>query len=306
MDFQSKNKNLDFYKKLIDNSLTDLISKEPNELLKNIFNHSLSGGKRIRPIISILVFLKFKKHRISNLNPNFFLIPELIHNVSLIIDDLPCMDDDNYRRNKETTHYKYGIIPSYISIVKLINNLFFELESFVNIQKKIKLKNDKGKIEYRKLNSFFIDEISDLLTNLIEGQYYDLQFMNLDLDIEILFKINSRKTSPLFSLSFILGYILNIIYFEDYIIEFEILEELKKIGELFGLIFQMNDDIVDRDQDKKEGKYLNLSLHMGEEESIKFFNDKCHEFISRLKKIGLNDANFLEIITLLKKRINYK
>ena len=60
-------------------------------------------------------------------------------------------------------------------------------------------------------------------------------------------------------------------YNKDFILEYSILEDLKKIGELFGFIFQLNDDILDREQDAKEGKYLNISVHLGYDESIKVF-----------------------------------
>ena len=77
----------------------------------------------------------------------FSLIPEILHNISLIIDDLPCMDNDKFRRDKETTHYKYGIVPSYIGICKLINNILKEFKYLVNFDKKILFKNLKGEIK---------------------------------------------------------------------------------------------------------------------------------------------------------------
>ena len=69
--------------------------------------------------------------------------------------------------------------------------------------------------------------------------------MNIKLDLELLYRINSKKTSPLFSLSFVLGYLMVIHYNKDFILEYSILDELRKLGELFGLIFQLNDDILD-------------------------------------------------------------
>jgi geranylgeranyl diphosphate synthase type II len=213
------------------------------------------------------------------------------------------MDNDNFRRNKETTHYKYGIIPSYISIIKMLNNIFLEFKDYIDFEKRFNFRNSKGKLEVCKFRKIYTKEITENINNLIEGQYYDLQFLNVKLDIEILYRINSKKTSPLFILSFVLGYIMVIQYNKDFILEHSILSELRRLGELFGLIFQLNDDILDRNEDSKEGKFLNLSLHMGYEESIKFFNDKCDEFENRLDKIGLLNENFAEIIILLKKRI---
>ena len=304
MNFEGQ-KNLNKYKKLIDDSIDDLITKEKNPKLREIFEHSLKGGKRIRPIISLLVFEQFIGNKSYDKIVNYMVLcPEIIHNISLIIDDLPSMDNDQFRREKETTHFKFGIIPSYISIVKLINNILFEFKDLVEFDKKFIFKNERGKKETRCFRDFYISEISDYMVNLIEGQYYDLQFLNVKMDIEVLYRINSKKTSPLFSLSFVLGYLMIIHFKKDFIIDFNILQELKNLGEIFGLIFQLNDDILDKDEDEKEGKFLNLALHLGLEESIKVFNEKCDEFILKLRKLGLLSENFKEIIILLKNRIS--
>ena len=303
MDFKSK-KNFNYYRILVDDNIQTFISKENNPKIKEIFKHSLEGGKRIRPIICLLVFKKFIKNIPKDKENIFFLlIPEILHNISLIIDDFPCMDNDNFRRNKKTTHFKFGIIPSYISIIKLLNNIFFEFQEYIDFDKRFNFRNEKGKLEVCKFRQMYTKEITQQMEALIEGQYYDLQFLNIKLDLELLYRINSKKTSPLFSLSFVLGYLMVIHYNKDFILEYSILDELRKLGELFGLIFQLNDDILDREQDSKERKYLNLSLHLGYEESIKIFNDKCDEFLTRLNKIKLLDENFKEIIILLKKRI---
>ena len=303
MDFKSK-KNFNYYRILVDDNIQTFISKENNPKIKEIFKHSLEGGKRIRPIICLLVFKKFIKNIPKDKENIFFiLIPEILHNISLIIDDFPCMDNYNFRRNKKTTHFKFGIIPSYISIIKLLNNIFFEFQEYIDFDKRFNFRNEKGKLEVCKFRQMYTKEITQQMEALIEGQYYDLQFLNIKLDLELLYRINSKKTSPLFSLSFVLGYLMVIHYNKDFILEYSILDELRKLGELFGLIFQLNDDILDREQASKERKYLNLSLHLGYEESIKIFNDKCDEFLTRLNKIKLLDENFKEIIILLKKRI---
>ena len=303
MDLISK-KDFNYYRKKVDNSIQSFISKENNIKIREIIKHSLEGGKRIRPIICLLVFKKFIKNipKDDSLT-NISLLPEIIHNISLIIDDLPSMDNDNYRRNKETTHFKYGTIPSYITIVKLINNIFFEFKNFIDFEKRFNFRNRNGKLEVCFFKDFFISLITDNLTTLIEGQYYDLQFLDVNVDIEILYRINSKKTSPLFSLSFILGYLMVLHFNKDFILESSIMEDLKKLGELFGFIFQLNDDILDREQDYKDDKNLNISLHIGYEESLKMFDKKCNEFEVYLKKVGLLNENFKEIIMLLKKRL---
>ena len=304
MNFEGQ-KNFNKYKQIIDDYINLLISKEKSPKIKEILKHALSDGKRVRPIICLLVFKKF----IGNM-PNddlvkyIILCPEIIHNISLIIDDLPCMDNDKFRRDKETTHFKYGIIPSYIAIIKLINNIFFEFHDLVDFNKKFIFKNQKDKREIKLFRNFYVNEISEYITNLIEGQYYDLQFLNVNIDIEILYRINSKKTSPLFSLSFVLGYLMIVHFRKDFVIEYKIIEDLKKLGELFGLIFQLNDDIIDKDEDEREGKLLNMAVHLGIKKSKDVFDEKCDDFCKKLDNLGLLNDNFKEIIILLKNRIS--
>lgn len=301
-----KKKNLSDLKKYVDKALVSFLNKEKNEKINEIVLHSLSGGKRIRPIICYLVF----KHFIDS-NPyqendfkNIILIPEIIHNLSLIIDDLPCMDNDDYRRDKLTTHKKYGIVPSYIVISKIISNLLHSFKDLVDFKKYIFFKTLNGVVEKKHYRDFFTHEIFESMESLIEGQYYDLSFLNLNMDIEILYKINSKKTSPLFSLSFILGYTQIPLFKPDFIIEERIVYSLKEVGELFGLIFQLNDDIIDRESDSKQEKNLNISLCLGYQKSLDIFYEKCELFKEKLIEIGIWNDNFKEIIILLKKRIS--
>ncbi len=103
MELFSKNKSLKDIKNYIDKIIIKFIENEENVKLKEIMKYSLTDGKRIRPIIAFLTFknlnqnLNFDEQKFSRL----ILIPELLHNISLIIDDLPCMDNDLYRRGKE-------------------------------------------------------------------------------------------------------------------------------------------------------------------------------------------------------------
>ena len=84
------------YKEKINIYLNEFINQK--KIIYDIFE----GGKRIRPIISYLVFNSFFKKKYSEKKIiNLTLFPEILHNISLILDDLPCMDDDNFRRVKK-------------------------------------------------------------------------------------------------------------------------------------------------------------------------------------------------------------
>ena len=302
MDLFSEKLDLKDIKLFIDNIIIEFIGKENNTTIKEILEHSLIGGKRIRPIITFLIFQNFPGLDIKKVS-KILIIPELIHNISLIIDDLPCMDNDNFRRDKETTHYKYGILLSYITIVKMINNILYNFKNDIDINKKFSYKLKNGVIKHLFIRDFIYDNLVSNMEDLIDGQYYDLTFINLDIDLEILYKINSKKTSPLFILSFILGYLGVIVINNNFIIEETILDELKELGEIFGFIFQLNDDILDREVDSLEGKNLNIAIHLGHNKAIEEFNNKCLLFQTKMENLKLWNKNFKEIIDLLKNRI---
>ena len=97
---------MELLKKKINKKLFNIYSE------KEIYNDIFTGGKKLRPIISFLIFQKFCQKNNFKYDEseiiNLCLTSEILHNISLILDDLPCMDNDNYRRGKETIHYKYG------------------------------------------------------------------------------------------------------------------------------------------------------------------------------------------------------
>mgnify|MGYP003977332843 FL=1 len=90
---------------------------------------------------------------------------------------------------------------------------------------------------------------------------------------------------------------------ESDLLEETILDELKELGEIFGFIFQLNDDILDREVDSLEGKNLNIAIHLGHNKAIEEFNNKCLLFQTKMENLKLWNKNFKEIIDLLKNRI---
>ena len=89
-------------------------------IIYDILKHALDGGKRIRSVITLTIG--------EALNPDInidklALCVELLHNTSLIIDDMPCMDNDNYRRGKMTVHYKYGNQKAQLTVAYLLKKI---------------------------------------------------------------------------------------------------------------------------------------------------------------------------------------
>ena len=92
------------YQKLFNQYLDKFIHNIKNNKLREIIRYSLNDGKRLRPIIILDISYKLNGKYLYDLA----LLVELLHNASLIIDDLPSMDNDDYRREKLTVHKKYG------------------------------------------------------------------------------------------------------------------------------------------------------------------------------------------------------
>jgi geranylgeranyl diphosphate synthase, type II len=266
---------------------------------KIIIEDIFKGGKRIRPIITYLVFNNYINNEYSEKEIiNLSIFSEILHNISLILDDLPCMDNDNYRRNKETIHYKYGIHSALILTFHIFDEYLKFIEDKIDLEKNIFIDNTRIS-----LSDYLYNIISTSCNELIEGQYLDLNILPFGLNEEKIIKVNTFKTVPLFRISFILGYILISQVKEDYIFKQEIIDDLNSIAYSFGLIFQISDDFLDTEKDKNNKVFLNFFLTLGKKRTLEIYNfhfDKC---ISLLKKNNLYSKHFKEILNLLHKRI---
>lgn len=281
------------YKEKINIYLNDFIGEK--KIIQDIFE----GGKRIRPIICYLVFNCFFKKKYSEKKIiNLSIFPEILHNMSLILDDLPCMDNDNFRRGNETIHYKYGVHSALILSFHLLEKYLKSLKEVINLEKKISIDNQE---------ILLIDYVNNIISTscneLIEGQYLDLNILPFALDEKKIIKINTFKTVPLFRISFVLGYILISQIEEDYIFKQEIIDDLNSIAYSFGLIFQISDDYLDTEKDKNNKVFLNFFLTLGKKRTLEIYNFHLNKCINLLKKNNLYSKHFKEILNLLNKRI---
>ena len=99
-------KNIESFNKKFELFLLKKILIKKNNLDRAIHYSVFSGGKRFRPYLVSIMAKEFK----LPLNLTMYLsgTVELLHNYSLVHDDLPAMDNDKYRRGKRTTHYKFN------------------------------------------------------------------------------------------------------------------------------------------------------------------------------------------------------
>lgn len=225
---------------LIDRYLEIYLPKS-TELHATIFDamrYSLfAGGKRIRPVIC-LGFAKMCGGDEEQILP-FACALEMIHTYSLIHDDLPCMDDDDFRRGKPTNHKVYGEGTAVLAGDGLLTRAF-ELTLKAMLNSKIPL--DKS-VEAVKLLAQ-----SAGADGMIGGQMIDLESEGRKVTLDELIKLQNLKTGALFIASACMGCILAGASQEKIDAAFCYASKL-------GLAFQIKDDILDIEGDpEKLGK----------------------------------------------------
>ena len=198
------------------------------KLLIEASNYSvLVGGKRLRPMIMLESFKAFGGT--GNVVEPFMAALEMIHSGSLVHDDLPAMDNDQYRRGKLTTHAKYGHAMGVLAGDGLLNYAFetavkaFEIapEKSLLIGKALKILAEKAGIY-----------------GMIGGQVVDVASCGVGLDEGMLNFIYELKTGALIESSMMIGALLA--GAED-----AELEKVQKIASDVGIAFQIQDDILD-------------------------------------------------------------
>jgi geranylgeranyl diphosphate synthase type II len=261
-------------------------SLRDNMILYDISKYTLYSGKGIRPLIIIDIFNSLTKQMdrrtliengyVTKLN-NLSLGVELLHNASLIIDDLPSMDNDTMRRGKPTLHIKYSN-----KIAKIVANKY--------ISDAFKLFNQPCEL---------VDIFIDQSKNACLGQYYDMTFNRMNLmnkSIEEISDLINLKTSPFFIIAFISGY-----YSSVDTIDTNVLEKYILLGHYFGRMFQMADDFADLKSDTKKGKYLNNVNILGANVSRKLFISTQKQFIELIQELKLDSVFIQNLICLLNK-----
>jgi geranylgeranyl diphosphate synthase, type II len=201
------------------------------------------GGKRLRPAIVYMISEALSKGGDVELPA---LVVEFFHVSSLICDDLPCMDDDDFRRGEPTTHRVFSEATALLASFGL-TAAGFELLT--------KGRNDEAILRLA------VSEASMAigLSGLIGGQQFDLHPEDLfkgKSHKEAILDIIDMKTGSLFMLSFLFGWM----YGGG---EKSRLEEVRLVARSFGRAFQILDDIDDYQQDVAAGKQINYAVTLG-------------------------------------------
>ena len=283
----------DFFETELKKELQEL--SYPETIAKGMEYAVLNGGKRLRPFL-LFATLDLLNEDISK-GVKSAIALEMIHSYSLVHDDLPALDNDDYRRGKLTTHKVFGEAEGILIGDSLLTYAFYVLSQknleFLSSEQIVKIISKTS--EYAGING------------MIGGQMIDIQSENKKIDLETLKYIHSHKTGKLIKLPIEIACIIANV-------ERDKKEVLEEYADLIGLAFQVKDDILDVEGTFEElGKPVgsDIDLHkatypsiLGMEESKKILNDtveKAKEIIKN--KFGEEKGkNLISLADFIKNR----
>lgn len=235
-------------------SLLDYDKSLQHKVIDSIKYSLFSGGKRIRPMLTILTYKEFSKENdsLDTILP-FAAAIEMIHTYSLIHDDLPAMDDDDFRRDKPTNHKVYTEGIAILAGDGLLNmSMEILLRHVENLEDKDELK--------RAIRAMKYIYSATGVNGMIGGQTIDIDFNLEDYTEDTCENMYKLKTGALIKASVVVGGILAGV-------EADNITKLAKFGENIGLAYQFEDDLLDEEKDPDSGE-INM-LFFKEKEKLK-------------------------------------
>ncbi len=290
MDFRMKElKNfLQKYRVLVDDYLKNYFksdNKIPDSLKKGMEYSVFAGGKRIRPILC-LIFAELFGESKKNILP-FACGLELIHTYSLIHDDLPAMDNDDFRRGKPTNHKVFGEAMAILSGDGLLTEGFYLML--------------KCNVEVQRLHRAIL-EVCDAVgpRGIVGGQVIDMELTGSGLvEINLLKKMHKLKTGAFIRAACTSGAYLAGAREED-------VEKVSRFGEYLGLAFQIADDILDVIGDEKKiGKPVGSDEQKGKitypavlglKQSYELGWEAVDKALSYLRELPCDNVHYLELL----------
>jgi geranylgeranyl pyrophosphate synthase len=225
-----------------------------NTKLYQVMCYSMkNGGKRLRPIIIKEVAKSLSLNKSQYLKPMIAI--ELVHSYSLIHDDLPCMDDDDYRRGRLSTHKKYDEAQAILAGNSLLTMAFNLLSQDSNSS---------------------LMELLSLLSGhegLAGGQSLDIDTIEKKLNYKVIKKIHEQKTARLFEFCLAAPFIISKKSRQE-------INMSRKYGKIIGTIFQIIDDL--HDYENKDNEYINILNVMTKDDAL----EKCYRYEAEANVLG--------------------
>ncbi len=284
--------------KWIEENIKDFLPKNATyqKTIQEAMEYSLmAGGKRLRPMIMWETYKMYGGKDKTVVLP-FMAAIEMIHTYSLVHDDLPAMDNDEYRRGRKTTHIVYGEDMGILAGDALLNYAYetaaLSLIDGGNIQAKAKaiqiLSNKAG------------------LFGMLGGQVVDVENTGKPLSEDMLTFIYSLKTGALIEAAFMTGATLAGAAVSN-------VEALEKVGKNIGMAFQIQDDILDITStteelgkpihsDEKNDKFTYVSVY-GMDRAVQAVKDYSEAALNILNNLPVHN---IYLNTLVEKLIGRK
>ncbi len=274
-----------------ENFLLDHLPKVPSihpHYEDAIHNMLKAGGKRFRPALLLGVVGAYNSLLLDGARVAAMAI-EMLHTYSLIHDDLPAMDNASLRRGNPTLHVSYDEVTA-ILVGDALNTYAFELLANAPFSDATRVK--------------LIRELSTNggLSGMVLGQAIDCYFENKPLSLEDMKLLHVNKTAKLIAASLKMGAII--------VGEEKLEEEIYEFGIKLGLLFQIQDDILDVTQDDEEaGKTTNNDENknsfvtvLGLEAAMKEADDLAEELTQKMQ--SFDTRLYAELSPLLTNYIN--
>ncbi len=245
----------------------------PQVLLDSVIYSLNSGGKRFRPILALMVAEHFEVDPMQVLP--WACSIEMIHTYSLIHDDLPCMDNDDFRRGKPTNHKIYGEAVALLAGDALLTEAFsivckhYQGEPEVAVKLVEKLASASG------------------IQGMIAGQVKDMQADHTPVDVSQLVQIHKQKTGQLIRVT------LEGAAIACHASQNDVLA-LKFFGEQLGLAYQIRDDILDGKEKLQDQK--NLVHLIGPEKTQELLYDASRKAKGFLNKLSKPSIRLLQMV----------
>ena len=258
-------------------------------------NYSVeAGGKRVRPLIMLETYKLFGGDNESEVYP-FMAALECIHSYSLVHDDLPAMDNDDYRRGRLTTHKKHGEDFGILAGDALLNYAYEIMLSSIT-----KLTADKV---VKAVRAAQIIAYKAGIYGMVGGQSLDVWLTDKSMDDKQLDFIFNLKTGALIEAAFMAGAVLAGA-------DESAVADIEKAGNKVGVAFQIKDDILDVTStqeklgkpvfsDEKNNKTTYITLY-GMDKADRDVEALSKEAVDIIKKYGNNDF----LVSLILKLIN--
>ncbi len=258
----------------INEKLLEIFSEE-NILQEGSRYALMNRGKRLRPILFLEFYQLFKKLNESAFN--FACGIELIHNYSLVHDDLPAMDDDEFRRGEVTTHIKYGEDMGILIGDGLLNK---SMECIL-----LAIESSENKMDYISASKYLYSQSG--YDGMILGQVLDIK--NQLHSKEDLMDMYDKKTCGLIKASCKCGAICAGATTSQ-------IRAAEEFGYHLGLAFQLRDDLLDFDEDLNSNKLTYATIVKDKEKIDHLVKEHSSKALENLNEFS-KDTSFLISLT---------